>query len=133
MLRQAPDERGNRDVSEAKIPKLPRPAAIRPVDALDARKGVREFFTADDMRSMYLQGRREALEEAAKELPRELMESCLAAASEATFEGFANSVVADKINRLSTVIYRMGFESGWRIREKQVGAAAIRELSKEKE
>ena len=58
-----------------------------------------------------------------RELPRELMESCLAAAQDATFEGFDDSVLKDVFSgphrRLLETVYRMGFESGWRIREKQ--------------
>lgn len=63
------------------------------------------------------------------DLPRELMESCLAAAQEATFEGFDDSVLkaefADpKRRRLMETLYRMGFESGWRIREQQASHLA---------
>jgi hypothetical protein len=53
------------------------------------------------------------------------MESCLAAAQEATFAGFDDSVLKaeftdPKRRRLMETIYRMGFESGWRIREQQI-------------
>lgn len=57
-----------------------------------------------------------------KEIPRELMESCLAASQEATFAGFDDSVLKEVFSgphrRLFETVYRMGFESGWRIREK---------------
>jgi hypothetical protein len=59
---------------------------------------------------------------ATDQLPRELMESCLAASQEATFQGFSDSVLKDKITRLHETVYRMGFESGWRIREQQIAA-----------
>lgn len=60
----------------------------------------------------------------ANELPRELMESCCAAAQEATMQGFDDSVLSHvfgdpKHRRLLETVYRMGFESGWRIREQQ--------------
>jgi hypothetical protein len=79
---------------------------------------------------------------AVPELPRELMESLLAAAEEATFQVVDAAVVKDvfvdqKIRRIFGAVYRMGFESGWRIHEKhtadqmlsfyQQGVAAERE------
>lgn len=70
------------------------------------------------------------------ELPRELAEACLAAAQEATFQGFDDSVLASefadpKRRRLMETIYRMGFESGWRIREKQIAAGVMVEATDE--
>jgi hypothetical protein len=58
-----------------------------------------------------------------KGILREVMESCLAVSQEATFQGFDDSVLksefADpKRRRLMEAIYRMGFESGWRVMEK---------------
>jgi hypothetical protein len=62
----------------------------------------------------------------ANELPRELMESCLAVSQEATMQGFSESVLASAITpfvqRMMDTCYRMGFESGWRIREKQIAS-----------
>lgn len=60
------------------------------------------------------------------QLPRELMESHLANAQEATMQGFSDSVLASAITpfvqRMMDTCYRMGFESGWRIREEEIAA-----------
>jgi hypothetical protein len=64
----------------------------------------------------------------ADKLPRELMESYLAQAHEATFDGFDKSVQREIFNgphrRLFETVYRMGFECGWRIREEAPAAGA---------
>ena len=50
------------------------------------------------------------------------MESHLAVALESTFEGFDNSVLKEvfsdrKLRLIFETVYRMGFDTGWRVRE----------------
>jgi hypothetical protein len=55
-------------------------------------------------------------------LPRELMEACEAQAEDATMESFAQTAYADRIDRFTRTVYRMGFESGWRVRQEHPAA-----------
>lgn len=65
----------------------------------------------------------------AEQLPGELMESFLAAAQDETFKAFDDSLLKEIFSgphrRIFEMVYRIGFECGWCIRERQTSAGVV--------